>query len=540
MGNNSFRNILLFSLFAILGGACSSVQKLNDPPGTVQEPYFRALGESANVFVFRESETDHRVRKNGHEIPVIAFAPIEYPKSVDPKLASFFGEEFGLLWREIKFSNAKIATDAWKTKQLLLDEVKKKDVDALVYATVTESDSGWVFRFQVKDAVEDGSLYGDFEAAFKKPVSSEESGTWSQAVFWKSSDRVISLESRKTTVPVWDRKPDTSSIKEILSKSVRGLLSVTSSSGDTEVIWKGKSYGKTPLANIPLLEGVQEIQLVLKGKKPVTKTIQVRAGKKTSLYQEWEEDRTLGSAKIISLPEGLSVSIDGYKQGETPFFRSNLTPGAYQVELVKEVGENSLVYYEAALEVKPDQVLELALPYFGSGVLSELEFWKPSGESGFSAFGPRGLEFAKKKNLANGWNGVYSLPFIPEETEVEGYFLLPVDHKEGTVAITLHLPGLSVGLLGGKENVSVFQFPSTGKTVGTYKYKDVDKDIGRPFSFRASPKEKKLFVYLGRDLVWEGELPSGGPWYISLLTRSEEFKEKVPLKDLKIHYKGYK
>lgn len=540
MENKSFRNILFFSLIAIIVGACSSVQRLNEPALTVQEPYFRPLGESANVFIFRESDTDYRVRKSGHELPVIAFAPISYPKSVDPKLSSYFGEEFGLLWKEIKYAGVKIPTEAWSSKEALLDEAKKKDVDLLVFGKVSESDTGWIFRFQLKDPVDD-SIFGEFEASFKKPVSSEESGTWTQAIFWKSSDRIISLESRQTTVPVWERKPDLSVIKESVNKSLRGSLNISSSSVDTEVFWKGKSLGNTPLTNVSILEGIQEIQFVLKGKKPVTRTLQIRAGKKSSLFQEWEEDRTLGSAKIISVPAGLSVSIDGYKQGETPFYRSSLTPGAYQLELVKEgVDNNSLVYYEGVLDVKPDQVAEIALPYSGTGLLSDPEFWKPSGDSGFSAFGPRGLEFAKKKNLSNGWNGAYSLPFVPEELELEGYFLLPVDHKEGAVALTFHLPGFALGLQAGKENVSVFQFPSDGKTIATYKYKDIDKDIGRPFSFRASPKEKKLFLYLGGDLVWEGNLPSGGTWSVSVLTRGEEFKEKTPLKDLKILYKGYK
>ncbi len=539
MGNKSFRNILLFSLFAILGSACSSVQKLNEPAKIVQEPYFRPLGESASVFIFRDSETDYRIRKSGHEVPVIAFSPIDYPKSVDKKLASYFNEEIGLLWKDVKYSGAKLPPEVWKVNQLLLEESKKKDVDVLVFGSVSETESGWAFKFELKDAV-DGSSYGEFEAIFKRPVSSEEVGAWTQAIFWKSSDRVISLESRQTTVPVWDKKPDISRIKEAANSSVKGLLNVRASSGDTEVLWKGKSLGTTPLTNIPIPEGVQDIQLILKGKKPIIKTVQVRAGKKNTLFQEWEEDRTLGSAKVISVPAGLSVSIDGYKQGETPFYRSSLTPGAYQLELIKEGVDSSLVYYEGVLDVKPDRVAELALPYQGAGLISEPEFWKPSGDFGFSAIGPKGLEFAKKKNLTSGWNGAYSVPFIPEELDLEGYFLLPVDHKEGLVAVTLHVAGLSIGIEAGKEKVSVFQFPSDGKTIGTYQYKDVDKDIGRPFSFRASPKNKKLSLYLGGDLVWEGDLPAGGLWTISVLTRGEEFREKSPLKDLKILYKGYK
>ncbi|TGK03193.1 PEGA domain-containing protein [Leptospira langatensis] len=539
MGTSSFRNLKLLSLIVILGSACSSVQKLDEPSKLIQEPYYKPIGESANVFIFRESESDFRVRKSGHEVPVIAFSPIEYPKSVDNKLASYFEQEISLIWKDIKYTNARISKDAWKSKEALSDELKKKDTDIVVFGSISESSSGWTFKFEIKDSVDD-SKFGEFELSFKKPVSTEEVGNWTQAIFWKASDRIISLETRQTTVPVWDRKPDVARIKEIVNSSVKGFLNVRASSSDTEILWKGKSLGSTPLLDIPISEGIQEIQLVLKGKKPITKTVQVRAGKKNFLFHEWEEDKTLGSAKVISVPNGLSVSIDGYKQGETPFFRSNLTPGAYQLELLKESADGSYVYYEGVLDVKPDKVAELALPYTGKDLLSESEFWKPSGENGFSAIGPKGLEFAKKKNLPNGWNGAYSLPFIPEELELEGYFLLPVDHKEGSVAVTFHFPGLSLGLEAGKEKVSIFQFPSDGRTLGTYKYKDVDKDVGRPFSFRADPKSKKLSLYLGSDKVWEGDLPAGGLWTVSVLTRGEEFREKAPLKDLKILYKGYK
>ncbi|WP_232420985.1 MULTISPECIES: PEGA domain-containing protein [unclassified Leptospira] len=539
MGNNSFRNLIIFSLITSLGLTCSSVQKLNEPSKLIQEPYYKAIGDSESVFIFRESDTDHRVRKTGHEIPILAFSPIEYPKSVDKKLASYFEQEISLIWKDIKFSNAKISSDVWKDKTGLAKELRSKDVDVLVLGSISESETGWTFKFELKDSV-DTSSYGDFELSFKRPVSTEEVGAWTQAIFWKSSDRVISLESKQTTVPVWDRKPDLTRVKEIVNSSVKGTLTVRASSGDTEILWKGKSLGNTPLTEVPIQEGIQDIQVVLKGKKPITKTIQVRAGKKSFLFQEWEEDRTLGSAKVVTVPSGLSVSLDGYKQGETPFYRSSLTPGAYQLELLKESADGAYVYYEGILDVKPDRLVELALPYFGYNLLSELEFWKPSGEFGFSPFGPNGLEFAKKKNLPNGWNGVYSLPFIPEELEIEGYFLLPVDHGDGSVAVTFHLNGLSLGVVAGKEKVSVFQFPSDGKTLSTYQYLDVDKDIGRPFSFKTDIKNKKLSLYLGRDVVWQGDLPAGGLWTVSILTRGEEFREKTPIKDLKILYKGYK
>ncbi|MEI7013290.1 LIC10124 family lipoprotein [Leptospira licerasiae] len=539
MGNNSFRNLIIFSLITSFGLTCSSVQKLNEPSKLIQEPYYKPIGDSESVFIFRESDTDFRVRKAGHEVPILAFSPIEYPKSVDKKLASYFEQEISLIWKDIKFSNAKISPEVWKNKTGLTQELKSKDVDVLVLGSVIETDSGWTFKFELKDSVDTNS-YGDFELSFKRPVSSEEVGAWNQAIFWKSSDRVISLESKQTTVPIWDRKPDRTKIKEIVNSSIKGTLTVRASSGDTEILWKGKSLGNTPLTEVPILEGIQDIQVVLKGKKPITKTIQVRAGKKSFLFQEWEEDRTLGSAKVITVPNGLSVSLDGYKQGETPFYRSNLTPGAYQLELLKESADGAYVYYEGTLDVKPDRLVELALPYFGYGLLSELEFWKPSGEFGFSPFGPNGLEFAKKKNLSNGWNGVYSLPFIPEELEIEGYFLLPVDHGDGSVAVTFHLNGLSLGVVAGKEKVSIFQFPSDGKTLSTYKYLDVDKDIGRPFLFKTDLKNKKLSLYLGRDVVWQGDLPVGGLWTVSVLTRGEEFREKTPIKDLKILYKGYK
>lgn len=541
MGTFYSRKYSLISLLQILLiGACSTVQKLDEAPRVIQEPYYKTVGEAQLGFQFRDSDTDYKIRKIGHEKPILAFSPIAYPNSIDKKLASYFEQELGLVWKNTEFTNAKIPSGAWENSQTLLVAAKKSEVDALVRGSVSETEFGWLFKFTIVDPVNDYK-FGEFEASFKRPGStSDEVGTWSQVFFWKTGDRIISLDPRKATVPVWDKKPDSSIVRDLAYSSVKGKISIQASSGDTEVHSKGILLGKTPLLDISLPEGVQEIQLSLKGKKPISKTIVVRAGKKSFLFQEWEEDKTLGSAKIVSVPAGLSVSVDGFKQGETPFFHSGMNPGGYQIELIKENPEGSLVYYEGTLEVKSDKVSELAFPYSASGLLSETEFWKPSGETGFNPFGALGIEFHKSKDLSPGWNGVYSLPIPSDELEITGYFLLPVDHKVGSVAVTIHTPGLNLGLNAGPDKVSIFNFPSDGKTIATYKYLKLENDIGRKFSFRTNTKEKKIFLYLGNDLVWEGQVSFQGFWTISVLTRGEDFRERAPLKDLKIQYRGYK
>ncbi|TGK11784.1 PEGA domain-containing protein [Leptospira fletcheri] len=540
MGTIYSRNRSFLSLLVFLPIACSTVQKLEEPPRTIQEPYYRALGENPGGFLFRESESDYKIRKSGHEKPVLAFSPVSYPKSVDKKLVAYFEQEIGIPWREVQFSGVKIPADIWSNPDALLAAAKNAEVDAFVQEKVVETDNGWVFQFSVIDPI-NGFKFGEFEGSFKRPLAnSEDSGSWSQVFFWKAGDRIISLDARKATVPVWERKLFSSEIKEIISSTVRGKLNIRASSGDTDVFHKGVHLGKTPQLDFSIGEGLQEVEFHLKGKKPVVKTVLVRAGKRSSIFQEWEEDKTLGSAKIVSVPAGLSVSVDGFKQGETPFFRSGLNPGNYQIELIKDNPEGSLVYYESTLEVKSDKVTEIGFPYSGGSLLSETEFWKGSGEVGFNPFGIGNLEFTKNKNLPSGWNGVYSLPIPADELEIIGNFLLPSDHKSGTVAITFHGPGFNLGFEAGPEKVSVFHFPSEGKTVGSYKYLKLENDVGRAFSFRTDAKEKRVRLYLGNDMVWEGQISFQGFWTISILTKGDDFKEHSPLKDLKIQYRGYK
>ncbi|PJZ71112.1 PEGA domain protein [Leptospira perolatii] len=535
----SYRKRILLSI-AIALFNCSSVEKVNVPPKVFQEPYYKPLAESSSDFIFRESESDYKIRKDGHSLPVLAFSPVHYPKSVDGKLATYFEQELGLVWNLAKFTRVKIQKSAWENPEILQAECKKSGVDAIANLKVSDAENGWDFKYELVDPI-DGTVFGEFDTSFKKVSPGQNGGgAWSQVFFWKTPESIISLDQKSAIVPIWDKKLELTKISQALDLSISGSVTIRSSSSETDVIWKNKKLGHTPITDLQVPEGVQEFQLSLKGKKPVTKKIQVRSGKKISLYQEWEDDKTLGSAKIVSSPEGLAVSLDGFKQGETPFFRSNLTPGVYQIELIKENVDKALVYFEGNLEVQPDKISEIALPYSSSGLLGDLEFWKASGDGGFSSHSSTEVDFRKTKNLSPGWNGVYSLPLVADELEATGIFSSPIEFGSGVVAFSFHCQGLTIGVEANKDHVNVFKFPSDGKSIGTFKYKTEDKEYGRPFSFRTNSKDKKLEVYLGQNRIWEGPIPFQGNWTLSILTRGDDFHEALPLKDLKIHYRGYK
>ncbi|AVV50516.1 MULTISPECIES: LIC10124 family lipoprotein [Leptospira] len=516
---------------------CSSVQKIENFNSVLQEPTFKSLKEEEMIFG-GSSDTDYKIRKIGNTIPVFTFAPIRVSDGLDSKLASFLSDEVRLIWAKVKGKQVHILDSVWKNPSQLSQELKRLNVDAVIKTDIHEISGKWIVNQKIMDPIKE-IVYGTVDGSFQVPQVEDELQA-NQAYYLKHGSGVLALDPKFSLVPVWEKSLSSGEIDSILKKSIQGYLSFSASSADTEVSFQGEKIGIASFRNYPLPEGLQQIQITRPGQKDVVKSLQIRSGQTISIYQEWKEDRTLGGLRILSFPEALQVALDGLKTGETPFYRSNLSPGAIQLELVRDTENGPLIYYEGQLIVEADKITEIALPYKTDNLVSEPEFWKLSGEKGFQAFSGKTLDFQNVSSLSPGWYGVFSAPFVPENMELEGIVPITSESDSGIVAISFHTPKKTISLEYEKERLSVYSFPSNGDNVGTYKFKKEDKEDGRPFRIVTDMKEKTVRLYLGYSKVLEDTFDVSGVWRISILTRGEKFSKRSPLKSLKIEYKGYK
>ncbi|EQA64757.1 LIC10124 family lipoprotein [Leptospira alexanderi] len=516
---------------------CSSVQKIENFNSILQEPTFKSLKEEEAIFG-AGSDTDYKIRKTGHSIPVFVLAPFKIPKEMDPKLAAFLSDEIRLIWAKVKGKQVRIADSGDRALGEFVETIKKLEVDAVIKTDIREVSGKWIVNQKIVDPVKD-IVYGNVDGSFQTPQVEDELQA-NQVYYLKHSSGVLALDSKSSLVPVWEKSLSSGEIDSILKKSIQGYLSFSASSADTEVLFQGEKIGIASFRNYPLPEGLQQIQITRPGQKDVIKSLQIRSGQTISIYQEWKEDRTLGGLRILSFPEALQVALDGLKTGETPFYRSNLSPGAIQLELVRDTENGPLVYYEGQLTIEADKITEIALPYKTDNLVSEPEFWKLSGEKGFQAFSGKTLDFQNVSSLSPGWYGVFSAPFVPENMEVQGVIPITSESDSGIVAISFHTSKKTISLEYEKERLSVYSFPSNGDNVGTYRFKKEDKEDGRPFRIVTDMKEKTVRLYLGYSKVLEDTFDVSGVWRISILTRGEKFSKRSPLRNLKIEYKGYK
>ncbi|MCG6191745.1 PEGA domain-containing protein [Leptospira sp. FAT2] len=536
---NPKRLFVFYILFLLILIDCSSVQKIENFNSVLQEPVFKALKEEEAI-LGGSSDADYKIRKTGNTVPIFALAPINVPKEMDPKLASFLSDEVRLIWAKVKGRQVRITDTSWKNSSLLSQELKRLNVDAVIKTDIREVSGKWAVTQKITDPVKE-IVYGTVDASFQPPQMQDDLQA-NQVYYLKHGSGVLALDPKSSLVPIWEKSLSSGEIDSILKKSIQGYLSFSASSADTEVTFQGEKIGIASFRNYPLPEGLQQIQITRPGQKDIVKSLQIRSGQTVSIYQEWKEDRTLGGLRILSFPEALQVALDGFRTGETPFYRSNLAPGAMQLELVRDTENGPLVYYEGQLIVEADKITEIALPYKTDNLVSEPEFWKLSGEKGFQAFSGKTLDFQNvSSSLPPGWYGVFSAPFVPENLELEGILPISSELDSGIVAISFHTPKKTISLEYEKERLSVYSFPSTGNNVGTYKFKQETKEDGRPFRIVTDTKEGIIRLYLGYSKVLEDKFePNGGVWRISVLTRGEKFSKRSPLRNLKIEYKGYK
>ncbi|MBM9579080.1 PEGA domain-containing protein [Leptospira sp. 201903070] len=532
-----FRVITLSFSFLLILIDCSSVQKIENFNSVLQEPVYRALKEE-EIILGNSSDTDYKIRKEGNPTPIFAFGPIEVPKDMDSKLSAFLSDEVRLIWAKVKGKQVRFSDEIWKNSAQLTEELKKQKVDAVVRTEIRESGGKWIVSQKITDPVKE-IVYGNVSGSFQPPMVQTETPV-NQVFYLKHGSGVLALDPKSSLVPIWEKSLSSGEIDSILKKSVQGYLSFSASSADTEVLFQGEKIGIASFRNYPLPEGLQQIQITRPGQKDIHKSIQIRSGQTVTIYQEWKEDRTLGGLRILSFPEALQVALDGFRAGETPFYRSNLSPGALQLELVRDTENGPLVYYEGQLVVDADKITEIALPYKTGNLVSEPEFWKLSGEKGFQAISGNTLDFKNVSALPPGWFGVFSTPFVPENLEIRGIIPITAEVDSGIAAISFHTAKKTVSLEYEKERLSLYSFPSTGTNIGTYRFKKEEKEEGRPFRIVTDTKEGKIRLYLGYSKVLEDTIESSGVWRISILTRGEKFSKRSPLKNLQIEYKGYK
>ena len=113
-----------------------------------------------------------------------------------------------------------------------------------------------------------------------------------------------------------------------------GSLTVETSPQGAVILLNGMVYGITPAHYNAIQAGTYNLQLVRYGYEPVSKTVEIVAGKENTVQVAlpWKIPVT-GTLSIRSFPSGGTVTVDGNRKGVTPVKIPGLVPDSYNVRV---------------------------------------------------------------------------------------------------------------------------------------------------------------------------------------------------------------
>ncbi|NUM41652.1 MAG: PEGA domain-containing protein, partial [Leptospiraceae bacterium] len=336
--------------------------------------------------------------------------------------------------------------------------------------------------------------------------------------------------------------PDKSEIAEVLKKSISGNLSVSSTSGDTIITVDGKDLGKLPVTNFLISDGIHTLEFSKPGKTPIAKEVWLRAGETREIFQEWDDDYTLGALNVLSYPSGLKISWDDYLKGETPLFSNDMSPGNYKIEFSKQKqGEENTSYIldEEIVKVEAKKISTVAFPV---KLLNGLDpanesIWVNAGEGGiYPQFGKE-LIFQKLSEPIPGWHGISTHPLISGSLDATITAYSQEEVGNGKMAITFfqnEKDNYTVELENSR--ISLYKFPSDGVSIANYEFKNNDPEKGRPVRFVTDKDKQQLKIYFGNKKVFETEESFHNLWRIALWIKSDSPPKSKTFRSFSITY----
>lgn len=145
---------------------------------------------------------------------------------------------------------------------------------------------------------------------------------------------------------------------EVALQPAWGTVAVGTRPDQARVRLDGQEVGETPLTLEPL-QGPHTLEFTKEGWKPVTRTIEVRAGQATTL-PAIELERIDGTLELLSDPAGAQVLVNGQFRGQTPVSLTLVGERDYQLSLSKAGHESAA--RSVRVEGGKTARLSLALP----------------------------------------------------------------------------------------------------------------------------------------------------------------------------------
>ena len=136
-----------------------------------------------------------------------------------------------------------------------------------------------------------------------------------------------------------------------------GALEVTSEPAGARVQVNGVAHGVTPCTLERLREGKHTLRLTLEGHKPLTHTLELRAGERLPL--RFALERLPAGLTVSTIPEGARIYVDGVFRGESDLTVGDLPEGTHTVRA--ELPGYATASREVRLAAGATQVEEIRL-----------------------------------------------------------------------------------------------------------------------------------------------------------------------------------
>ncbi|TGN18924.1 LIC10124 family lipoprotein [Leptospira idonii] len=526
------RYAYLLVLCCVLSG-CASVTQIETLNASFAKPVFKSI--EPGIVEPTPSGKDYRERTVNKSLPHFTILWKEIPKD-------FLSVDVNFLEERIVSSHSTFGKyiPAPAGSSDYTDFFKTKDIDVVLELNASKTNESLSLTANYKDPVLSQN-FGSSLFAFKLEKEPSSSKKKKFEIFHDKTGlvplfpSVLSYYSEVSS-------PKESEIQTVLSSTLRGKVSVFSTTPGTQILLDGKEIGKAPLIDYSMLNGKHVLSFSKPGKDPVQRSILIRAGKTSRIFQEWNDDISQGTFVLSSYPSGLDVIVAGQKKGKTQFAESGVPYGSYSVQYVRTKGSENFEYAKSQVVIRPKSIASLALPIsLEEGIGWEAaDFWNPSSISPhFSATFPDKLTFGKSANLPSGWYGVFSEDMIPDRIRAEvklgvsqelggklGFFV--TDKESHSLLVIVDKTDFHLVQFSPEEKESIVR--------SSYRWKSEEPLKGREISIETDPEKKLLKLYLGNSLILEKAWDFTTLWNIAILTPSDSFLNGNPLRGIKIQY----
>ncbi|MEM4270817.1 MAG: hypothetical protein QXO70_01835 [Candidatus Pacearchaeota archaeon] len=356
----------------------------------------------------------------------------------------------------------------------------------------------------------------------------------SYAIFSNNQKVFISKTSLQPFLESYE-EPNEGEVLSFLKKALYGEVSFYSNIPNVSLTCNHKHLGTLPFT-LSMQNGTYECKF--QSPEGITKVQKffLNAGQNLKIYQSFYDLKKNDSILLDTFPEIQKVKIDKREFQKLPI----------AINLTKEQKlefQNKNQTLELTLKLNPS--LEnshfnwIVLPYMLWDALHPkfISFWESPKTFGASLEINRYLSVINQtKQELKEWSFLESKPFFPENIEIEGSFFPAED--TGTGIFQIHFGTLRdyYTLEVEEEKVSLFHFPSSNLSIGTYIYPIEEKRTPRKFTFLTHLETKTIQIYLNNKQVLSKNFSFDASWKIILSFRGNIFNRLNALNSLKIAY----